>query len=84
MATIPTFDDPGISAAIFYAELALPILVCPASAERLNNVSNTVVKNITFIGFIMEHTWFFIVTFWAFSPFIFRHNPNSLQINLHY
>ena len=84
MTAISTFYDPGISAVEIYAELAFPILVCPASAERLNNVSNTVVKNITFIGFIMEHTWILIVTFWAFSPFIFRHNLNSLQINLHY
>jgi hypothetical protein len=59
----PHFMTRAFQRSKIYAELAFPILVCPASAERLNNVSNTVVKNITFIGFIMEHTWILIVTF---------------------
>ncbi|MHA2035299.1 MAG: hypothetical protein ACW98X_02635 [Promethearchaeota archaeon] len=51
--------------------------MCPASAESLNNVSHTVVKDITLIGLIMEHAWILVVAFWTFSSFIFRHNLNS-------
>ncbi|KKK41812.1 MAG: hypothetical protein Lokiarch_39850 [Candidatus Lokiarchaeum sp. GC14_75] len=57
-----------------YAELASPILVYPASAESLDNISNTVVKYVTSIRFFMEHARILIIALWAFSSLIFCHN----------